>query len=84
MVGAAHQKLLHSWETMRSSKSAASRRRFLQAALTTGGSAALYPALSAGRVVASPSAPAGLSQAASAGPEVRPFELDEIDRKSVV
>ncbi len=48
----------------------ASRRKFLQAALTTGGSAALYPALSAGRVLAAP--------IAAAAPEVKPFELEEI------
>src|SRR5260221_14563484 len=54
---------------MRSSTSG-SRRRFLQAALTTGGSAALYPALGAGRAVAVPTA--------AAAPQVKPFELDEI------
>src|SRR6266567_3266595 len=54
---------------MRSSKSAGSRRRFLQTALTVGGSAALYPALGAGRVITSASA--------SAPPEVKPFELEE-------
>jgi len=52
------------------SKSSASRRRFLQAALTAGGTAALYPALSAGRAVAAP--------AESAAPEVKAFELEEI------
>ena len=55
---------------MRSSKSASSRRKFLQAALTTGGGAALYPALSSGRVLAAP--------ARAATPEVKPFELEEI------
>jgi amidase len=50
--------------------SASSRRKFLQAALTTGGTAALYPALGAGRVVAPP--------AASGAAEVKPFELQEI------
>jgi amidase len=59
---------------MRSSNSAiarpaASRRKFLQAALTTSGSAALYPALSAGRV---------LAPATRAATPVKPFELDEI------
>ena len=59
---------------MRSSNSAiarpaASRRKFLQAALTTSGSAALYPALSAGRV---------LAPATRAVTPVKPFELDEI------
>ena len=59
---------------MRSSNSAiarpaASRRKFLQAALTTSGSAALYPALSAGRV---------LAPATRAATPVNPFELDEI------
>ncbi len=49
--------------------SAPSRRKFLQAALTTGGTAALYPALGAGRVT---------TPAASAAPETKPFELDEI------
>ena len=48
---------------------AASRRKFLQAALTTSGSAALYPALSAGRV---------LAPATRAATPVKPFELDEI------
>jgi amidase len=55
---------------MGSSNSGASRRRFLQAALTTGGTAALLPALGAGRAVAA--APD------SAAPKIRPFELDEI------
>jgi amidase len=59
-----------SWETMPSSDSAPSRRRFLQAAVTTGGAAALFPALSAGRVVAPPTA--------SAAPEVKAFDLEEI------
>jgi amidase len=59
---------------MRSSNSAlprpaASRRKFLQAALTTSGSAALYPALSAGRV---------LAPATRAATPIKPFELDEI------
>jgi amidase len=48
----------------------ASRRKFLQAALTTGGTAALYPALSAGRVLAAP--------VGTPAPEVGPFELEEI------
>jgi amidase len=54
---------------MGSSNSGASRRRFLQAGLTTGGTVALYPALGAGRVV-------GASKPAAA--EIKPFELDEI------
>src|SRR5271169_2192749 len=52
------------------SKSSASRRKFLQTALTAGGTAALYPALSAGRVVAAPGE--------SAPPDVKAFELEEI------
>ena len=48
----------------------ASRRKFLQAALTTGGTAALYPALGAGRVLGAP--------LGTAAPEVKPFELEEI------
>jgi amidase len=55
---------------MGSSNSGASRRRFLQAALTTGGTAALYPALGAGRAAG--------AAAKSVAPEVKPFELDEI------
>ncbi len=55
---------------MPSSDSAASRRKFLQSALTAGSSAALFPALGAGRAVAAP--------AASAAPEVKAFELEEI------
>src|SRR5580700_5846314 len=56
-----------------------SRRRFLQAALTTGGTAALYPALGAGRVVAAPTRPAALGvKASEATPfDLKPFELDE-------
>jgi amidase len=55
---------------MSSSDSGASRRGFLRAALTTGGTAALYPALGAGRAVtALPTA---------AAPEVKSCELDEI------
>jgi amidase len=56
---------------MGSSNSGGSRRRFLQAALTTGGTVALYPALGAGRVIAA----TGTSAAAA---EIQPFELDEI------
>jgi amidase len=52
------------------SKSSSSRRKFLQAALTAGGTAALCPALSAGRVIAAP--------AESAAPQVTGFELEEI------
>ncbi len=57
---------------MRSSDTgrSASRRKFLQAALTTGGTAALYPALGAGRVLAAP--------VGTAAPEVKAFELEEI------
>jgi amidase len=55
-------------ETMPAFDSAPSRRKFLQAALTTGGTAALYPALGAGRV----------TTPAAAAPETKPFELDEI------
>jgi amidase len=55
---------------MRPSNSSASRRRFLQAVLTAGGSAALYPALGAGRALAAPTE--------SAPPQVKPFELEEI------
>ncbi len=40
------------WETMPSSDFAASRRKFLQAALTTGSAAALLPAFGAGRATA--------------------------------
>ena len=52
------------------SNAGSSRRSFLQTAIATGGVAALYPALGAGRVIASP-----LSANA---PEVKAFELDEI------
>ena len=55
---------------MGSSNSGASRRRFLQAALTTGGTATLFPALSAGRAAGAP--------AKAAAVEIKPFELDEI------
>jgi len=54
---------------MPSSDSAPSRRKFLQAALTAGGSAALFPALGAGRVVDAPPE--------SATTEVKAFELEE-------
>jgi len=54
---------------MGSSNSGASRRRFLQAALTTGGTAALYPALAAARASGEPR---------PAAAETKPFELDEI------
>jgi len=60
---------------MPSPNSAPSRRKFLQAALTTGGTAALFPTLSAGRVVAAPTGPGA---AKSAAPEIRAFELEEI------
>jgi amidase len=55
---------------MRSSDSAPSRRKFLQGALTTGGTAALYPALGAARSIAPPAEPAA--------PDVKAFELEEI------
>ncbi len=55
---------------MPTSDSAASRRKFLQAALTTGSAAALFPALSAGR--------ANSFTSESATPEVKAFELEEI------
>ena len=54
---------------MPSSDSAASRRKFLQAALTAGGSATLFPALGAGRVVDAPPE--------SVTAEVKAFELEE-------
>ena len=47
-----------------------SRRKFLQDALTTGGTAALLPALSAGRAL--------VPEERDAAPEVKPFELEEI------
>jgi amidase len=55
---------------MPSSDSAASRRRFLQAALTTGSAAALLPAFGAGRATASTND--------SPTPQVKTFELEEI------
>ncbi len=55
---------------MPASDSAPSRRKFLQAALTTGGSAALFPALGAARVVTPPSA--------ESTPDIKPFDLEEI------
>jgi len=55
---------------MRSSNPTPSRRTFLRAALTASGTAALCPALGAGRTVATPNE--------SAAPEVKPFELEEI------
>jgi amidase len=55
------------------SNSGASRRRFLQAALTTGGTAALLPALSAGRAVA--------PSTAATTPEVKPFEISVFELK---
>ena len=65
---------------MDSSDSGASRRRFLQAALTTGGTAALYPALGAGRALAAPAKLAAPEiKAFETKPfELKPFELDEI------
>jgi amidase len=56
-----------------------SRRRFLQAALTAGGTAALYPALGAGRVAAVAATRATPEvKASEAKPfELKPFELDE-------
>jgi amidase len=56
---------------MGSSNSGGSRRRFLQAALTTGGTCALYPALGAGRVVAA-------TATSAAAAEIKAYELDEI------
>jgi len=55
---------------MPSSNSGSSRRTFLQVALGTTGTAALYPALGAGRAFTKP--------AQSAAPAVKPFELEEI------
>jgi amidase len=55
---------------MRTPNSASSRRSFLQTTLTAGATAAVYPALAGGRVIA----PA----TASAAPEIKPFELDEV------
>ena len=57
-------------ENMRQPESKSSRRAFVRNVLTTGAVATIYPALSAGREVASP--------AESAAPEVKVFELDEI------
>ena len=55
---------------MQSSNSDSSRRKFLQAAVTAGATAAVYPALGAARELTStPRQPV---------PEVKPFELDEI------
>ena len=55
---------------MTPSKSDPSRRKFLQAAFTAGGTAALYPALGAGRIVTPPGE--------SPAPEIKPFELEEV------
>ena len=55
---------------MRHRESKPSRRAFVRNVLTTGAVATIYPALSAGREVASSAEPAP--------PEVKPFELDEI------
>jgi amidase len=55
---------------MPSPNCAPSRRKFLQAALTTGGTAALFPALSAGRTMT--------PTTESAATEVKAFELEEI------
>jgi amidase len=54
---------------MRHRESKPSRRAFVRNVLTTGAVATIYPALSAGREVASSAEPAP--------PEVKPFELDE-------
>jgi amidase len=64
---------------MDSIDSGSSRRRFLQAALTTGGTAALYPALGAGRVAAVAATRATPEvKASEATPfDLKPFELDE-------
>jgi len=65
---------------MDSTDSGTSRRTFLQAALTTGGTAALYPALGAGRVVTAAAKPAAPKPKPFDGTpfEPKPFELDEI------
>jgi amidase len=65
---------------MSSKNSGASRRKFLQAALTTGVTAALYPALGAGRAVAAPAknTASGVGPFETTPSEVKPFELDEI------
>ena len=55
---------------MRHRESKPSRRAFVGNVLTAGAVATIYPALSAGREVASSAEPAA--------PEVKPFELDEI------
>ncbi len=55
---------------MRHRESKPSRRAFVRNVLTTGAVATIYPALSAGREVASSAEPAA--------PDVKPFELDEI------
>ena len=55
---------------MTPSKSDPSRRKFLQAAFTAGGTAALYPALGAGSMVTPPGE--------SPAPEIKPFELEEV------
>ncbi len=60
---------------MSSQDSGASRRKFLQAALTTGGTAALYPALGAGRALSAP--PENRATGVNSS-EPKPFELDEI------
>jgi len=57
-------------KTLRS-KSTTDRRSFLQITLTATAASAMYPALSAGREIAS-------SSVASASTDVKPFELDEI------
>lgn len=55
-----------------------SRRSFLQSTLATGAAAALYPALGAPRVSATPSrAPSGKAPGAAVA-DVKPFELEEI------
>jgi amidase len=55
---------------MRHRESKPSRRAFVRNVLTAGAVATIYPALGAGREVASPREPAP--------PEVKPFELDEV------
>jgi amidase len=54
---------------MRESNSGPTRRSFLRRTLTAGTTAALYPALAAGRTIESP---------CQSAPEPKPFELDEI------
>src|SRR5579863_9101034 len=52
------------------SKSASSRRAFLHSTLATGAAVALHPALGAAREITPPPK--------SSGPDVKPFELEEV------